>query len=109
MNSTRIVYNQQNVNTSNKYSITNDIKTLIITNITKEDVGECSDKFDGFGLYHYNGDGEEKVLQLLRHYPVLSPVVFSVFVEGKYTTMVLSSRIDQTLKTLVLSKYFEVV
>ena len=35
---------------------------LIITNITTEDVGEYSIKFDGFRLYNYNGDCEQKVL-----------------------------------------------
>ena len=73
----------QIVNTSNKYSITNDNKTLTITNITKEDVGQYSIKFDGLRLYQYNRDCEQKVLQLLRHYPVLSPTVFYVSVEGK--------------------------
>ena len=74
---------QQIVNTYNKYSITNDNKTLIITNITKEDVGEYSVKFDGLRLYHYNRDCEQKVLQLLRHYPVLSPAAFYVSVNGE--------------------------
>ena len=74
---------QQIVNIFNKYSITNDNKTLIITNITKEDVGNYSVKFGGLRLYQYNRDCEQKVLQLLRHYPVLSPTVFYVSVEGK--------------------------
>ena len=74
---------QQIVNTYNKYSITNDDKTLIITNITKEDVGEYSVKFDGLRLCQYNRYCEQKVLQLLRHYPVLSPAVFYVSVKGK--------------------------
>ena len=84
MNSTGIIMiNRLLIPTYNKHSITNDNKTLIITNITKEDVGEYSVKFDGLRLYHYNRDCEQKVLQLLRHYPVLSPTLFCVSVNGE--------------------------
>ena len=63
----------------------NNNKTLVITDITDEYYGEYSVRFDGLRLYHYNRNCEQKIIQSLRHYPVLSTVVFKVSFDGKYS------------------------
>uniref|UniRef100_A0A1X7T5V0 Ig-like domain-containing protein n=1 Tax=Amphimedon queenslandica TaxID=400682 RepID=A0A1X7T5V0_AMPQE len=68
------------------YFINNGNKTLVINNITDEDIGEYSVRFDGLRLYHYNKKCEDKLLQLLRVYPVLSPLNFIVSYNGIHNT-----------------------
>ena len=77
-------HNGNKISNSSKYSITNDNKTLVINNITNENFGEYSVRFDGLRLYHYNKECEEKIVQILRSYPVLSPVTFTVTSNGKH-------------------------
>ena len=77
-------HNGNKISNSNKYSITNDNKTLVINNITNEDFGEYSVRFDGLRLYHYNKDCEERILQVLRSYPILRPLVFSLTFDGTF-------------------------
>ena len=72
-------------NNSLKYNIYNNNKTLVITDITEEYYGEYSVRFDGLRLYHYNRNCEQKIIQSLRHYPVLCTVVFKVSFDGKYS------------------------
>ena len=75
-------YNDNKISNSSKYSIINDNKTLVINTITDEDTGEYSVRFDGLRLYHYNKDCEQRILKLLRSYPVLSPLIFTVTSDG---------------------------
>ena len=77
-------HNGNKISNSSKYSITNDNKTLVINNITDKDFGEYSVRFDGLRLYHYDKDCEQKILQVLRSYPVLRPLVFSLTSDGKF-------------------------
>ena len=44
-------------------------------------------QFTGLRIYLYNKLCEEETLHILRHYPVLSPVVFSVYTDGKLTNI----------------------
>ena len=77
-------HNGNKISNSSKYSITNDNKTLFINSITDKDFGEYSVSFDGLRLYHYDKDCEQKILQVLRSYPVLRPLVFSLTSDGKF-------------------------
>ena len=77
-------HNGNKIANFNKYSITNDNKTLVINNITDKDFGEYSVRFDGLRLYHYNKDCEQRILQVLRNYPLLRPLVFSLTSDGTF-------------------------
>ena len=79
-------YNGQKINTNSDihYNILNNNKTLIISNISQDYLGAYSVQFDGLILYPYNRNCELKALQSLRNYPVLSPVVFNVSLNGKF-------------------------
>ena len=66
-----------------KCIINNGNKTLVINNITDEDIGEYSVRFDGVRLYHYNKRCEVRLLQLLMSYPVLSSLSFSLSIDGR--------------------------
>uniref|UniRef100_A0A1X7SPR1 Ig-like domain-containing protein n=1 Tax=Amphimedon queenslandica TaxID=400682 RepID=A0A1X7SPR1_AMPQE len=79
-------YNGNKILNSIKHLINNGNKTLVINNITDEDIGEYSVRFDGLRLYHYNKKYEDKLLQLLRVYPVLSPLIFIVSYNGIHNT-----------------------
>ena len=83
-------HNGNKISDSSKYSITNDNKTLVINNITDKDFGEYSVSFDGLRLYHYDKDCEERILQVLRSYPVLRPLVFSLTSDGTFFKMVMT-------------------
>ena len=76
-------YNGNKISNSSKYIINNGNKTLVINNITDEDIGEYSVRFDGLRLYHYNKRCEDKIVQILRILPVLSPLNFIVSFNGK--------------------------
>ena len=80
-------YNGNKISNSSKYIINNGNKTLVINNITDEDIGEYSVRFDLLRLYHYNKDCQNKILQLLRGYPVLSPLSFIIVPNGKISFM----------------------
>jgi len=58
--------------------------TLTITNMVQSDAGVYHVQFAGLRIYPYNKLCEEETLAILRHYPVLSPVVFNVYTDGKY-------------------------
>ena len=77
-------YNGNKISNSSKYIINNGNKTLVINNITDEDIGEYSVRFDGLRLYHYNIRCEDKIIQILRGYPVLSPLNFVVSFNGNH-------------------------
>ncbi|XP_019851371.1 PREDICTED: scavenger receptor cysteine-rich domain superfamily protein-like isoform X2 [Amphimedon queenslandica] len=77
-------YNGSKISNSSKHLINNGNKTLVINNITDEDIGEYSVRFDLLRLYHYNKDCQNKILQLLRGYPVLSPLSFIMVPNGIY-------------------------
>ena len=60
-------------------SLSSDNTTLNITNARWSDAGVYHVQFAGLRIYPYNKFCEEETLAILRHYPVLSPVVFSVY------------------------------
>ena len=64
-------------------SLSSDNTTLTITNARQSDAGVYHVQFAGLRIYPYNKLCEEETLALLRHYPVLSPVVFNVYTNGK--------------------------
>ena len=66
-------------------SLSSDNTTLNITNAQWSDAGVYHVQFAGLRIYPYNKLCEEETLALLRHYPVLSPVVFSVYTDSKLT------------------------
>ena len=66
-------------------SLSSDNTTLTITNAQRSDAGVYHVQFGGLRIYPYNKLCEEETLAILRHYPVLSPVVFNVYTNGKLT------------------------
>jgi len=56
--------------------------TLTIANISESPAGVYEVKFAGFSIYPHN-NYEKETLTILRHYPVLSPVFFHVYTDGK--------------------------
>ena len=64
-------------------SLSTDNKTLSITNARQSDAGVYHVQFAGLRIYPYSKLCEEKTLAILRHYPVLSPVVFNVYTNGR--------------------------
>ena len=62
--------------------------TLTITNISESHAGVYEAKFAGLNIYPHD-NCEKETLAILRHYPVLSPVVFHVYtmVRGRITTV----------------------
>ena len=63
--------------------LNSDNTTLTITNAQRSDAGVYHVQFAGLRIYPYNKLCEKESLALLRHYPVLSPVVFNVYTGGK--------------------------
>ena len=59
-----------------------DNKTLTILNTTEEDSGVYEAMFEGLLVYPHNHYCEQVNVYLLRHYPILSPVVFQVGTKG---------------------------
>ena len=68
---------------SRYYTLSSDNTTLNITSARGSDAGVYHVQFAGLRVYPYNKFCEEETLALLRHYPVLSPVVFNVYTGGK--------------------------
>ena len=66
-------------------SLSSDNTTLTITNAQGWHAGVYHVQFAGLRIYPYNKLCEEETLDILRHYPVLSPVVFNVYTDGKLT------------------------
>ena len=64
-------------------SLSSDNTTLTITNAQRSHAGVYHVQFAVLGIYPHNKLCEEKTLAILRHYPVLSPVVFSVYTDGE--------------------------
>ena len=66
-------------------SLSNDNTTLTLNNAQLSDAGVYHVQFAGLRIYPYNQLCEEETLAILRHYPVLSPVVFNVYtIIGRY-------------------------
>ena len=65
-------------------SLSSDNTTLNITNARQSDAGVYHVQFAGLRVYPYKKMCEKETLAILRHYPVLSPVIFSVFTSGKW-------------------------
>ena len=66
-------------------SLSSDNTTLTITNSQPSDAGVYHVQFAGLRIYPYNKLCEEESLAILRYYPLLSPVVFNVYTNGKLT------------------------
>ena len=66
-------------------SLSSDNTTLTITNSQRSDAGVYHVQFAGLRIYPYNKLCEEETLAILRHYLLLSPVVFNVYTNGKLT------------------------
>ena len=66
-------------------SLSSDNTTLTITNAQRSDAGVYHVQFAGLRIYPYNKLCEEETLAILRHYPVLSPVLFTVYANSKLT------------------------
>ena len=66
-------------------SLSSDNTTLTITNAQRSNAGVYHVQFAGLRIYPYNKWCEEETLAIMRHYPVLSPVVFNVYTNGKLT------------------------
>ena len=65
-------------------SLSSDNTTLNITNARQSDAGVYHVQFAGLRIYPYNKLCEKETLAIMRHYPVLSPVVFNVYTNGKW-------------------------
>ena len=77
-------YNGVQINPRSRYyTLSSDNTTLTITNARRSDAGVYHVQFAGLRIYPYNKLCEEETLALLRHCPVLSPVVFNVYTGGK--------------------------
>ena len=65
-----------------KYILSSDNMSLTVMNITANDAGIYTARYDGLLLYPHNKTCEQQLLQALRHYPVLQPVTFTLSVDG---------------------------
>ena len=65
-------------------SLSTDNTTLNITNARLSDAGVYHVQFAGLRIYPYNKLCEKEILAILRHYPVLSPVVFTLHTNRKW-------------------------
>ena len=65
-----------------RYNISNENKTLTIANFTFTDAGLYKVQFDQLFVHPFDENCQDEVLSLLRHLPVLRPVVFCVNTDG---------------------------
>ena len=78
-------HNEVQINSVSQRNISQHNTTLTITNARQSDAGVYHVQFAGLRIYPYNKLCEEETLAILRHYPILSPVVFNVYTDGKLT------------------------
>ena len=78
-------YNGVEINSGSHRNISQHNTTLTVTNAQQSDAGVYHVQFAGLRIYPYNKLCEEETFAILRHYPVLSPVVFNVYTNGKLT------------------------
>ena len=78
-------HNEVQINSGSQRNISQCNTTLTITNARQSDAGVYHVQFAGLRIYPHNKLCEEETLAVLRHYPVLSPVVFSVYTGGELT------------------------
>ena len=78
-------HNGVEINSGSHRNISQHNTTLTITNSQQSDAGVYHVQFAGLRIYPYNKLCEEETLAVLRHYPLLSPVVFNVYTNGKQT------------------------
>ena len=96
-------YKGVKINPGSRYSrrtvsLSSSTTTLTITRARRSDAGVYHVQFAGLRIYPYNQLCEEETLAILRHYPVLSPVVFHVYTDGKYEVARLNSSKEHTNK-----------
>ena len=78
-------HNGVEINSGSHRNISQYNTTLTITNAQRSDAGVYHVQFAGLRIYPYNQLCEKETLDILRHYPVLSPVVFNVYTNGELT------------------------
>ena len=76
-------HNEVQINSGSHRNISQCNTTLTITNAQQSNAGVYHVQFAGLRIYPYNKLCEEETLAILRHYPLLSPVVFNVYTDGK--------------------------
>ena len=81
-------HNEVQINPGSYYSrrtvsLSSDTTKLTITNARQSDAGVYRVQFAGLRVYPYSQFCEEETLAILRHYPILAPVVFNVYTDGK--------------------------
>ena len=64
-----------------KYSLSSDNMSLTIMNISAQDAGVYTARYNGLLLYPHDKGCEQQLLQALRHYPVFQPVTFTLSVD----------------------------
>ena len=62
--------------------LSNNNRTLTISNYSSSYSGKYKAQFDQLFVYPYDKNCKDEVVSLVRHYPVLKPVVFCVNVDG---------------------------
>ena len=65
-----------------RVTLSNNNKTLTITNFTRADAGMYKAQFNQLFVHPYNENCKDKLLSLLKNHPVLKPVVFCVNMES---------------------------
>ena len=65
-----------------KYLFSSDNMSLTIMDINTSDAGVYKARYEGLLLYPHNKTCEQQLLQVLRHYPVLQAVTFTLSVDG---------------------------
>ena len=65
-----------------RVTLSNNNKTLTITNFTQADTGMYKAQFNQLFVHSYNENCKEKLLSLLRNHPILMPAVFCVNMES---------------------------
>ena len=77
-----------------RVTISNNNKTLTVTNFTSEDAGVYTVQFNQFLVYPYNKVCTDDLISFIREYPLLKPVTFCVNLdESDCSSMEMQSRL----------------
>ena len=81
-----------------RVTISNNNKTLIVTNFTYGDAGVYTVQFDQFLVYPYNKECTDGLISFVRKYPLLKPVVFCVNLdESDCNSMDMQSKLSREI------------
>ena len=69
-------------NCSTRFTLSNNNKTLTISNFTSSDAGIYKAQFNQLFVHPFDDSCRDKVLSLMRHLPILRPAVFCVNMDG---------------------------